>query len=416
MRVGPRRAHENGRFSPHDAILQRRVDVFVPSSARGEVAATGIARIVATIATSRSEIMPQLETGYLPSRLRSVLFAIAAILTACCIEAGVSRAADVPAAMSAREAVLSPPLSKLEQRLFAVIHNGRFDRFSLLEAGLIAGGVDREEELRRYCRRFDALVESLRKSGTVHGTPRQQARAIFEFLHRRILSAGYSLQASDLRQAFDRGRFNCVTATLLMNCLAQRFDLQAIATQLPGHARSRLVLPDETLDIETTCPNWFDLADESKPQADGLPREINDVQLIATIYYNRGVDLLADRRFADAAAANAKAIRLDPNNATAKGNYLATINNWGIELATTGEYSRAAELFRLGMAADPAYEAFHANYVKLYRDWSSQLCREGQGEAAISLLHEAAQLHPDERYFHEAAVEIMRRMHDRSQP
>jgi tetratricopeptide (TPR) repeat protein len=198
-----------------------------------------------------------------------------------------------------------------------------------------------------------------------------------------------------------------------MNCLAQRFDLNAIAMQLPGHARSRLVLPHETLDIETTCPNWFDLTEDKKPQPIGPSREINDMQLVATIYYNRGVDLLAERRFADAAAANAKAMRLDPDNATAKGNYLATINNWGIESATAGDYAKAAELFRLGLAADPAFDAIHANYVKLYREWSSQLCREGQEESAIAILNEAALDQPDERYFHEAAIEIMRRMQER---
>ena len=293
--------------------------------------------------------------------------------------------------MDVREAVLSPQLSDLERRLFSEIHEGRFNHFSLLEAGLIAGGVDRDEELRRYCRRFDALAESLRRSGNVRGTPHAQARAIFEYLHRQLLHVGYSLQASDLRQAFDHGRFNCVTATVLMNCLARRFDLKAVALQLPGHAMSRLVLPHEVLDIETTCPKWFDrdkgdspIFADTKIGTVPSPRQISDVQLVATIYYNRGVDLLAERRFGGAAAANAKAVLLDPNNATARGNYLATINNWGIELATTGEYSKAAELFRLGLATDSAYEAFHVNYVKLYREWTAQLCRDGRGEAALA--------------------------------
>ena len=61
-------------------------------------------------------------------------------------------------------------------------------------------------------------------------------------------------------------------------------------------------------------------------------REVSPIQMAAMIYYNRGVDLLAEKRFAEAAAANAKALRLDPANATARGNLLATINNWSIEL------------------------------------------------------------------------------------
>ena len=50
------------------------------------------------------------------------------------------------------------------------------------------------------------------------------------------------------------------------------------------------------------------------------------------IYYNRGVDLLAEKRFAEAAAANAKALRLDPTNATVPDErYITTA--WGRDYA-----------------------------------------------------------------------------------
>ena len=51
-------------------------------------------------------------------------------------------------------------------------------------------------------------------------------------------------------------------------------------------------------------------------------REVSPIQMAAMIYYNRGVDLLSEKRFAEAARANAKALRLDPQNATARGNLL----------------------------------------------------------------------------------------------
>ncbi len=338
-------------------------------------------------------------------------------------------------------AKLDVRLSTLEQRLFDRIEEGRFGQFSLLEAGLIAGGVDRQDELHRYCKRFDGLVESLRSSGKVRGTPREQAEALFAFLHQSILSGGYDLQASDLRQAFDLGRFNCVTASLLMNCLAARFELKAVGLEVPGHAMSRLELPEETLNIETTCPRWFALINRpdaaNRPQAGDLlpaeadtaalaelatgsparrsakdrqpPRQVSDVELVATIYYNRGVDLLAEKHFAEAAAANAKAVRLDPKSAAAKGNLLATINNWAIDLGVSGDYEKAAELLRLGLATDPGYDAFRANYVQLFRRWSEHLCRSGHYEDAARLLAQAAQEQPGEKFFHEAAVEILRR-------
>jgi tetratricopeptide (TPR) repeat protein len=343
--------------------------------------------------------------------------------------------------LPSREEILSPRLSELEHRLFAQIHDGGFGKFSLLEAGLIAGGVERGDELLRYRKRFDSLVESARRAGKVAGSPRQQAQALFEYLHQSVLRGGYDLQASDLRQALEKGRFNCVTATLLFNCLAHRFELKAVGLQIPGHAMSRLEFPDEILDVETTCPRWFTMIGRhgttNSPLPDGLPRKamasadrlevadlttsantpsdrrplrpISDAQLVATIYYNRGVDFLARKHFAAAAAANAKAVRLDPENTTAKGNFLATINNWAIELGTGGEYEKAAELFKLGMATDPGYRAFHSNYVELVRQWSERLCRGGRYEDAARLLSEAAQEQPNEKFFHEAAIEVLRR-------
>jgi len=340
-----------------------------------------------------------------------------------------------------RAEILSPRLSELEQRLFDHIHDGTFGEFSLLEAGLIAGGVDRLDELSRYSKRFDELVESLRRSGKVCGTPRERAQAVFTFLHQSVLCGGYRLQSSDLRMAIDRGRFNCVTASLLFNCLAQRFELKAAGLEIPGHAMSRLELPQEILDIETTCPRWFTLndrpgmtyfrrADEpaqaqqettaradlavrspARDAADKTPplRPVSEVELVATIYYNRGVELLAKKLFADAAAANAKAVRLDPKNATAKGNYLATINNWAVDLAISGNYERAAALLRLGLVTDPSYEAFRSNYVQLFRRWSEHLCRNGRYDDAVRLLGQAAKDQPGEEFFHEAAIEILRR-------
>ncbi len=156
------------------------------------------------------------------------------------------------------EGILASRLSPLEQRLFEQIRDGRFGAFSLLEAAFIAGGIDRESELHDYCRKFENFVDTLRRSGKVRGMPRERASAVFAFLHQSMLRGGYNLQASDLREAIDRGRFNCVTASVLFNVLTARFELEAVGLEMPGHAMSRLLLPDETLDIETTCPRWFE--------------------------------------------------------------------------------------------------------------------------------------------------------------
>jgi tetratricopeptide (TPR) repeat protein len=344
-------------------------------------------------------------------------------------------------------AIAETPLSDLEQQLFADAEDGRLDEFSLLDAALIASGVKDTAELGRYSERMEAWAVELKHSGGADGSPRQQVEAIFAFLHGKILRGKYNLQCTDLRQAFDEGQFNCVSATVLFNCLAGELGFSSSALETPGHALSRVFLPDGTLDVETTCPRWFCMQHDrllnDTEQKGTVPfslhenwaspplhenwdsaqkiivqnsandkaklREISPIQLTAMIYYNRGIDFLAEKRFADAAAANAKAIRLDPLSSTARGNFLATINNWAIDLGNAGDYARAADMLRQGMAFDPHYEAFSLNFAHVHHQWSQELCKDGKYAEAVELLNQAASEMPENAYFQHAVWDVYRR-------
>jgi tetratricopeptide (TPR) repeat protein len=314
-------------------------------------------------------------------------------------------------------------LCPLEIRLFADAADRRLDEFPLLEAGLIASGLEKPDRLVYYRGRFDALADELRPRIGKAKKPPQQAQAVFEFLHRRVLTGGYQLESTDLRAALDEGRFNCVSASVLFDCLAGACGLDVCGLEMPGHAMSRLRLADGPLDVETTCARWFALLDDPAGQAEAVrrtlgedlsrryaqAREVAPVEMAAMIYYNRGVDLLAAKRFEDAAVANAKALRLDPASTTARGNLLATINNWAIALSAAGQYAEAAELLRIGRSFDPTFEAFSLNFVHVHHEWSQSLCREGRFSEAVGLLERAAAERPDLAYFRQSSQEVYRR-------
>ena len=314
-------------------------------------------------------------------------------------------------------------LTGLEQRLFADAADGRLDEHSLLDAALVASGVDRAEALQRYARQRDALVEELRPLISPTQTPRRQAEVVFEFMHRRVLQGGYHIDCTDLRLALDEGRFNCVSASVLFNCLAGPLGLPVCGLEIPGHAMSRVSLPEEPLDIETTCAEWFRWMGNPGKQAEmaakaaGTPpshprgpiREVSPVQIAAMIYYNRGVDLLAEKRFATAAAANAKALWLDPDSTTARGNLLATINNWAIDLGNSGRCAEARDLLLQGLALDPLYETFGTNFVHVHHQWVQSLCQAEQFETALKVLSDGAAAQPDRPYFAQALLVVYRR-------
>ncbi len=292
-------------------------------------------------------------------------------------------------------------LCDLEVRLFDDAIDSKWDCHTLLEAALIAGGVRDAKRLEASTDRFDRLVHkaagSIEKDTQAEGL----AKKLFDFMHREILVSGYELECTDLAATLTHGHFNCVSSTVLYNCLAARFGLNPVGMELPGHAMSRLHLDGKHVDVETTCPAWFRLQHDPKrraaliaktigadPHASGirLGREVSPVELVAMIYYNRGVDLLTARRFAEAAAANAKALRLDPSSATARGNLLATLNNWAIMVGASQEFEQAIDLLQQGLNLDPHYETFAANYVHLYYQWAETLCAQHDYEAALDVL------------------------------
>ena len=268
-------------------------------------------------------------------------------------------------------------LTSLERRLFADAADSRLDEFSLLTASLVASGIDSPEVLVRYQKQLDALVAELSQTHPEMRHNPDGVKRLFDFLHRRVLSGGYRIECTDLRTTLEQGQFNCVSASVLFQCLAERQGLDVCGLEMPGHAMSRVRLPDTTLDIETTCSAWFRLMDDPKRQAQSvrdtlgtshgnaraLAREISGIGLVAMVYYNRGVDLLAAARYADAAAANAKALRLDGDSQTARGNLLATINNWAIALGQAGQLDEAVAVLEAGLAVDPHYRPFALNYA-----------------------------------------------------
>ena len=296
------------------------------------------------------------------------------------------------------------PLCDLEVELFDDAVDSKWDTHTLLEAALIAGGVRDAQKLEESMTRFDRFVQIA--AGTIEEGIEAEvlAQMLFDFMHRTILIGGYELECTDLAATLKSGQFNCVSSTVLYNCLVARFGLKPVGLELPGHAMSRLYVDGKNVDVETTCPAWFRLQHDPKRRAALIAktigtdvharggrfcREVSSVELVAMIYYNRGVDLLTARRFPEAAAANAKALRLNPASNTARGNLLATLNNWAITVGATEDFEKAIALLQQGMDIDPKYETFSANYVHLYYQWAESLCAQRNFETALDVLKDA---------------------------
>ena len=354
--------------------------------------------------------------------IRTKILAAIVVLVSACGSMGQTLA--VPSADDARAVVLalSEPLSKLEKQFFDDAADGQLDHFDLLAAAMVAAGAESWDQIALYRRKLDDRAKELNRLLDAPADALDRIEAVFHFLHERMLHGGYRLEATDIRIALDRGQFNCVSATVLFNYLACRSGLHAVGLETTGHALSRVYLQERSIDVETTCPSWFRLKSDPQKQREAVEsalgaagprggpfREVSPIELAGMIYYNRGVDHLAAKQFREAAAANAKALRLDPASKTARGNLVATLNNWAIIEGASQHYPEAVSLLKQGLAIDPKFETLQQNYVHVHHQWSLSHCYRGDFAAAAALLQQASAEQPHLPQWQQMSCDIYRR-------
>ena len=239
-------------------------------------------------------------------------------------------------------------LSPLDEALLADARDGSFDRFDLPSACLVAGGVADEQELVLRRRQLaEACAAAVRS--TLRSSPQdEQVRQLLQVLHDRVLIGKYDRTASDLRRMLAAGDYNCLSALVIYHEVCSQAGVPLTLWAVPGHVYGQ-VGPTR---IEPTCRHW---PPPSLAAATGSPpRQITPLALVGRFYYNRGVQLLEERRFEAGIAAMQAACQFDPGDAEARANLLAGLNNWAIELSRENRPAAAALVAR-GLAIDPQF-------------------------------------------------------------
>lgn len=251
--------------------------------------------------------------------------------------------------------------SRSEHRLLADAMDGRLHEYSLMEAALVAGGTTTSAEIEPVLQRFESLVQELRRTLDTTAPVANQARAVHAFLHSQVLVA-YRTEASDVAEALTTGTYNCVSGSVLYVALAQRCGLNAHAVQLPEHVRCEVLADGMAIPIETTSLNPAASLHSAKSRR---TRILNDVTLMATLYYNRGVAAFDSGDLERAISLNTIAIDLDPTCKVARANLLAAINNRVVELMKSRNPAAARQLLEQGLRIEPDYRPFLANRAYL---------------------------------------------------
>jgi tetratricopeptide (TPR) repeat protein len=306
------------------------------------------------------------------------------------------------------------PASPLEAELLEDVANGQLERFSLLEAALIASGVDNTASLDAFSHQFWQISRQRFESRSPTADRSHEARALLDWLHENLLTGDYHPACTEIHRTLQTGAFNCVTSTILFRCLADSHGLTIQVLGQPDHVYCRLSGSPPVI-IQTTSPHGVmdptppDRLPVSNNSAKTLPvaeRLLSDVQLVGKIYYNRGVLLLEQGSYAAALPHLVRAVQLDTEDLVARGNLIACLNNWAIYQAHSGSFPDALALLAQGKLIEPDYVPFSHNEVYVYYRWAKHLAANQQFAQALQVLNEAHARHPSISLFESSPTSI----------
>ena len=312
----------------------------------------------------------------------------ALVATLVCLLAGSFVMAEPPELVS----------SKLLDDVLADVRDGQLDECDLFHAALVMSGVDNESQLRAYedqLGHFTRLV----KEQTAQLSQEARCRELLQFLHEQLLVGDYDAGCSDVRRIFEDGSYNCVTATITFVAMSRRLGSSPLETEvvaLPGHVRCQLVAGDEAVIIETTSSEW---PSRVLQEHVGLqPRCLSDVQLLAKLVYNRGLQEIQQRAYESAIRSTELSWQLDKAHAAARENVAAAINNWSLELCGEGKFAKAIELLKQGSKVAPELSTLQSNQRHVYLRWISAAEAAGDSRSSLEVRAEARRQFPGDRW------------------
>lgn len=136
------------------------------------------------------------------------------------------------------------------------------DTIDLTEAALVASGYERLRARQRAREELERWVGPLVRSLSAVSDDRARGAQLLTALHRKGgLLGRYDMRATTLKDVLQRRSYNCVSASVLYNLVAERLGLAVGAQLLPTHARTLLSANRgdrlERIVVETTSANGF---------------------------------------------------------------------------------------------------------------------------------------------------------------
>jgi tetratricopeptide (TPR) repeat protein len=305
---------------------------------------------------------------------------------------------------------LNVSIGEDEASLFSDAREGKLHKWTFGEAALLASGVTRADERRRYLDQLAEIEKEARAKIEAAKSPFEKGEALLRYLHAGPMKKGYVSRQTDVAAILDTGTYNCVSSATLYNVVARQLGLEARGVEVPNHAFSIVYDGTDHADVETTTAGGFNPARDQAAQEQFtkltgfayIPdssrdqrREVNEVGLIAITYYNHGVELTEKKRYHEALLAYFCSMSLDSEFDSAVKNALSVLANWSVELSRQKKFDEAIQVLSTGLDLAPHDATLVNNHQAVWSEWADSLIRAHQTTEALSVLDRATKVLPN---------------------
>lgn len=256
--------------------------------------------------------------------------------------------------------------SATERVLLQDLADWQLDQHSLVEAALIVAGHNKET-IARYNARLKQSIARCRPRVRPTDSTQNQLRIIFRHTSAEFLKGKYQSDIYDLGKTLDQGDFNCLTATILFKEICQAFSIHVDALWEPSHVQCWATLRGNFgYIVETTAASDYDAVSGMRSAEQLTLRRLSKSELLAKVYYNKGVRALKTDAYPTALASTWLGTLLDPRDSPAQNNLRACFNNWALAaVSQNSDVVLAKRLLDAGISLDPNYVPFSRNRALL---------------------------------------------------
>ncbi len=271
--------------------------------------------------------------------------------------------------------------SVLKRKLFEDIRDGELNRFSFIEAAFILSDVDKPDSLEFYTDWFYNLTTTIKAFQFDDFDRVTSAEKLFNYL-RNTQYGEYQLEATTLLDIINRGKYNCVSGTILYNLVCEELGWHSEAFETPTHVYTIFNDFNKKVIVENTHPMGFNIMQNLQVYT----------QYLASFYPDNDVYKIGLDRLYAHENQNGRVI----NNTELLG--LLAYNQAYFSMQHK-KYERAYELVLVAQDFNRDSRSNVRFERNLYYKWGKQCFDERRYYDAFEVFADATYRYPDDKHF-----------------